>query len=144
MARKLSFLVLALLVPLSSFAEDRSQWKTSADVTEGVVGSVVGTVTDIQSSNRFVVAPDDDKYSTILVDTDALSTRWNGFGGTINGSPEIFVGSAGFPNLRTADRVEVRGVGRGVGTARADTITLLGQQLEASTTDRAQPPDPGQ
>ena len=59
MARKLSFLVLALLVPLSSFAEDRSQWKTSADVTEGVVGSVVGTVTDIQSGNRFVVAPDD-------------------------------------------------------------------------------------
>ena len=143
MARKLSFLVLALLVPLSSFAEDRSQWKTSADVTEGVVGSVVGTVTDIQSSNRFVVAPDDDKYSTILVDTDALSTRWNGFGGTINGSPEIFVGSAGFPNLRTADRVQVRGVGRGVGNVRADTITLLGRPVEAPQTGIGQTRDPG-
>src|SRR5438067_1630730 len=143
MARKLSFLVLALLVPLSSFAEDRSQWKTSSDVTEGVVGSVVGTVTDIQSGNRFVVAPDDDKYSTILVDTDALSTRWNGFGGTINGSPEIFVGSAGFPNLRTADRVEVRGVGRGVGNVRADTITLLGRPVEAPQTGIGQTRDPG-
>ncbi len=143
MARKLSFLALALLVSLSSFAEDRSQWKTSSDVTEGVVGSVVGTVTDIQSANRFVVAPDDDKYSTILVDTDALSTRWNGFGGTINGSPEIFVGSAGFPNLRTADRVEVRGVGRGVGNVRANTITLLGRPVEAPQTGIGQTRDPG-
>jgi hypothetical protein len=143
MARKLSFLALALLVSLSSFAEDRSQWKTSSDVTEGVVGSVVGTVTDIQSANRFVVAPDDDKYSTILVDTDALSTRWNGFGGTINGSPEIFVGSAGFPNLRTADRVDVRGVGRGVGNVRADTITLLGRPVEAPQTGIGQTRDPG-
>jgi hypothetical protein len=143
MARKLSFLALALLVSLSSFAEDRSQWKTSSDVTEGVVGSVVGTVTDIQSADRFVVAPDDDKYSTILVDTDALSTRWNGFGGTINGSPEIFVGSAGFPNLRTADRVEVRGVGRGVGNVRADTITLLGRPVEAPQTGIGQTRDPG-
>jgi hypothetical protein len=143
MAQKLTFLVLALLVSLSSFAEDRSQWKTSSDVTEGVVGSVVGTVTDIQSANRFVVAPDDDKYSTVLVDTDALSTRWNGFGGTINGSPEIFVGSAGFPNLRTADRVEVRGVGRGVGNVRADTITLLGRPVEAPQTGIGQTRDPG-
>jgi len=143
MARKLSFLALALLVSLSSFAEDRSQWKTSSDVTEGVVGSVVGTVTDIQSANRFVVAPDDDKYSTSLVDTGALSTRWNGFGGTINGSPEIFVGSAGFPNLRTADRVEVRGVGRGVGNVRANTITLLGRPVEAPQTGIGQTRDPG-
>ena len=143
MARTLSFLALALLVSLSSFAEDRSQWKTSSDVTEGVVGSVVGTVTDIQSANRFVVAPDDDKYSTILVDTDALSTRWNGFGGTINGSPEIFVGSAGFPNLRTADRVEVRGVGRGVGNVRANSITLLGRPVEAPQTGIGQTRDPG-
>ena len=102
MNAKLSLVALALLVSLSSFAEDRSLWKTSSDVREGVVGSAIGTVTDIQSGNRFVIAPDDDKYTTILVDTDAMSTRWNGFGGTINGSPEIFVGSAGFPNLRTA------------------------------------------
>jgi len=143
MNAKLSFLALALLVSMSSFAEDRSVWRTSADVQEGVVGSVVGTVTDIQAGNRFVVAPDDDKYSTILVDTDALTTRWNGFGGTINGSPEIFVGSAGFPNLRTADRVEVRGVGRGVGNVRADTITLLGRPVEAPQTGVGQTRDPG-
>ena len=143
MNAKLSFLALALLVSVSSFADDRSVWRTSSDVREGAVGSVVGTVTDVQSGNRFVVAPDDDKYSTILVDTDALTTRWNGFGGTINGSPEIFVGSAGFPNLRTADRVEVRGVGRGVGNVRADTITLLGRPVEAPQTGIGQTRDPG-
>src|SRR5436190_21763457 len=97
MARKLSFLVLALLVPLSSFAEDRSPWRTSADVREGVVGSVVGTVTDIQSGNRFVVAPDDDKYSTILVDTDAVTKSWDGFGGPINGQTGVFGCRSGFP-----------------------------------------------
>ena len=143
MNAKLSLFALALLVSMSSFAEDRSLWKTSSDVREGVVGSAVGTVTDIQSGNRFVIAPDDDKYTTILVDTDAMSTRWNGFGGTINGSPEIFVGSAGFPNLRTADRVEVRGVGRGVGNVRADTVTLLGRPVEAPQTGIGQTRDPG-
>src|ERR1051325_3107115 len=143
MNAKLSFVALALLVSMSSFAEDRSLWKTSSDVREGVVGSAIGTVTDIQSGNRFVIAPDDDKYTTILVDTDAMSTRWNGFGGTINGSPEIFVGSAGFPNLRTADRVEVRGVGRGVGNVRADTVTLLGRPVEAPQTGIGQTRDPG-
>src|ERR1043165_4050766 len=143
MNAKLSLVALALLVSLSSFAEDRSLWKTSSDVREGVVGSAIGTVTDIQSANRFTIAPDDDKYTTILVDTDAMSTRWNGFGGTINGSPEIFVGSAGFPNLRTADRVEVRGVGRGVGNVRADTITLLGRPVEAPQTGVGQTRDPG-
>jgi hypothetical protein len=143
MNAKLSLFALALLVSMSSFAEDRSLWKTSSDVREGVVGSAIGTVTDIQSGNRFVIAPDDDKYTTILVDTDAMSTRWNGFGGTINGSPEIFVGSAGFPNLRTADRVEVRGVGRGVGNVRADTVTLLGRPVEAPQTGIGQTRDPG-
>lgn len=143
MNAKLSFLALALLVSVSSFAEDRSVWRTSADVREGAVGSAVGTVTDIQAGNRFVVAPDDDKYSTILVDTDAVTTRWNGFGGTINGSPEIFVGSAGFGNLRTADRVEVRGIGRGVGNVRADTVTLLGRPVEAPQTGIGQTRDPG-
>lgn len=143
MNAKLSLFALALLVSVSSFADDRSLWKTSSDVREGVVGSVVGTVTDIQAGNRFVIGPDDDKYSTVLVDTDAMTTRWNGFGGTINGSPEIFVGSAGFPNLRTADRVEVRGVGRGVGNVRADTVTLLGRQVEAPQTGIGQTRDPG-
>src|SRR5207248_2964524 len=66
-----------------------------------------------------------------------------GFGGTINGSPEIFVGSAGYANLRTADRVEVRGVGRGVGNIRADTVTLLGRPVEAPQTGIGQTRDPG-
>jgi hypothetical protein len=143
MTRKLWFLGLALLLAMSSFAEERSLWRTSADVREGVEGNVVGTVTDIQSGNRFVVAPDDDKYSTILVETDAVSTRWNGFGGTINGSPEIFVGSAGFPNLRTADRVEVRGIGSGVGTIRGYAVTLLGRPVAAPQTGVGQTRDPG-
>ena len=44
--------------------------------------------------------------------SDSVSTQYNGFGGVINGSPEIFTGSQGLANVRTGDRVEVRGVGQ--------------------------------
>lgn len=134
---------LALLLAVSSFADDRSLWRTSSDVQEGVQGTAIGTVTDTQSGNRFTIAPDDDKYGTILVDTDAVTTRWNGFGGTINGSPEIFVGSAGFSNIRTGDRVEVRGIGRGSANIRADVVTLLGRDVAAPQTGIGQTRDPG-
>ena len=56
-----------------------------------------------------------------------MSTQYNGFGGTINGAPEIFVGSTGFANIRVGDRVEVRGIGHGNSAIRAERVTLLGR-----------------
>src|SRR6266498_5077768 len=64
--RRSALISAALLLAMSTFAEERSLWRTSSDVREGVVGNAIGTVTDIQSGNRFVIGPDDDKYSTIL------------------------------------------------------------------------------
>src|SRR5262249_14764548 len=64
----------------------------------------------------------------------AVSTQYNGFGGSINGSPEIFMGTTGFANVRVGDRVEVRGVGRNAGTAAAEYVTLLGRPGEAPQT----------
>jgi len=45
MKAKLSLVALALLVSVSSFAEDRNLWKTSADVREGVVGARLPEIT---------------------------------------------------------------------------------------------------
>src|ERR1051325_9218337 len=133
--RKSAISVAAALLAVSSFAQDRSTWRTSGDIAEGVRGNIIGTVVDVESgSGRFTISPDDDKTSNIVVDTDSVATQYNGFGGTINGAPEIFVGSTGFSNLRTGDRVDVRGSGRANGNILADRITLLGRPVEAPQT----------
>jgi len=130
MLRKSAFL---FLVAVSAFGQSSSQWRTSADVREGSRGTLVGTVTDI-GAHQFTVRPDDDQYGTVAVEPDSVSTQYNGFGGTINGSPEVFVGSVGFANVRVGDRVEVRGVGRNNGVVGAEYVTLLGRPVEAPQT----------
>ncbi|HYS55126.1 MAG TPA: DUF5666 domain-containing protein [Thermoanaerobaculia bacterium] len=132
MLRKSAFL---FLIAVSAFGQSGTQWRTSADVREGSRGSLVGTVADVdEGRRRFTVRPDDDQYGTVTVEADAVSTQYNGFGGTINGSPEVFIGSTGFANLRVGDRVEVRGVGRNTAVLAAEYVTLLGRPVEAPQT----------
>ncbi|HSP14914.1 MAG TPA: DUF5666 domain-containing protein [Thermoanaerobaculia bacterium] len=124
-----------VLVAASAKAQDRTVWQTGTDIVEGVSGSIVGTALDVnEARNQLQLASDDDRYGRITVVTDSVSTQYNGFGDVINGKPEIFVGSKGFSNVRTGDRLEVRGVGRGSGIVRADYITLLGRSVPASPT----------
>jgi len=112
-----------------------AQWRTATDVSEGSRGSIVGTVVDIdEGSSRLQITADDDRYGRIPVITDTLSTQYNGFGGVINGQPEIFIGTKGFSNLRLGDRVEVRGIGRGNHAIGAEFVTLLGRSVPASQT----------
>ncbi|MEA2338378.1 MAG: hypothetical protein QOE82_2385 [Thermoanaerobaculia bacterium] len=125
----------AALSAVAAFGQDRTVWKTSADVQEGGRGIIRGTVADTQNGrNRMIVTPDEGLNDQITVDTDAVSTQYNGFGGTINGSPEIFVGSTGFNEVRTGDRVEVRGVATGGNVVRAERVTLLGRAVPAPQT----------
>jgi len=127
-------LVLCTLA-LSAFGQSSPQWRTSSDVSEGSRGSVVGTVVDVdEGASRLQVAADDDTHSRIPVLADTLSTQYNGFGGVINGQPEIFVGTKGFSNVHLGDRVEVRGIGRGNHAIGAEFITLLGRSVPASQT----------
>jgi hypothetical protein len=136
---------LAAAFGVAAYGQDRSVWRTSADVVEGARGTVVGTVSDLQSGrNRFVVTPDDSPSDRIVIDTDAVSTQYNGFGGTINGTPEIFVGTAGFSNLREGDRIEVRGSGSGNAVVRAQRVTLLGRAIPAAPTGVGQTRTPTQ
>jgi hypothetical protein len=126
------YLVLALVVSavsMSAFAEDRSIWRTARDIQDGVRGAVTGTVTDVDSArNRLYVTADDDRSDRVTVST-ASSTQYSGFG---VGST-VFNGANGFPEVRTGDRVEVRGIGRGSGNMVADNVVLLGRAASSST-----------
>jgi hypothetical protein len=134
----------AALISVAAFGQDRTVWRTSADVQEGGRGSIVGTVADMQTGrDRIILTPDDALSDQVTVDTDAVSTQYNGFGGTINGSPEIFVGSTGFSNIRTGDRVEVRGTVTGGSIIHAERITLLGRSVDAPQTGIGQTRSPG-
>jgi hypothetical protein len=125
----------AALSAVAAFGQDRTVWRTSGDVQEGGRGSIVGTVADTQNGrNRMVITPDSALSDQVTVDADTVSTRYNGFGGTINGAPEIFVGSTGFNEVRVGDRVEVRGVAIGSSTIRAELVTLLGRAVPAPQT----------
>lgn len=127
--------IFAALTTVAAFGQDRTVWRTSADVQEGGRGSITGTVADtISGRDRIIVTPDDALSDQVTIDTDSVSTQYNGFGGTINGAPEIFMGSSGFNNVRVGDRVEVRGTAAGGNVVRAERITLLGRPVEAPQT----------
>jgi hypothetical protein len=135
MRRLQAIVAFAALSAVAAFGQDRTVWRTSADVQEGGRGSIAGTVADTQNGrNRMVITPDNALSDQVTVDTDSVSTQYNGFGGTINGAPEIFVGSTGFNEVRVGDRVEVRGVATGGSIIRAERITLLGRAVDAPQT----------
>lgn len=120
------------LVAVSAFAQSGPTFRTAADVRDGVRGSLVGTVTSVmETRNQFVVAPDDDRYGTVTVQGDSALTTFTGFGGVINGSPEVFQGSQGMSNVRVGDRVEVRGSGGANALVNADQVVLLGRTVQA-------------
>jgi len=126
-------LALVFVAAVSASGQDRGVWRTSADIREGSVGSIVGTVTEIEAGrNQFRIRPDNDQYQLATVVSDSVTTNYYGFGGVINGSPEIFRGTSGFSNVRVGDRVDVYGQGRPGTTIAAGQITLLGRSVEAN------------
>src|SRR3954447_8884173 len=127
-------LVLCVLA-LSAFGQSSPQWRTASDVGEGARGSIVGSIVDIEEgASRFQLSPDNDIHMRVPVIADTVSTQYNGFGGVINGQPEIFVGTKGFSNLRLGDHVEVRGIGRGNHAIGAEFVTLLGRSVPSGPT----------
>lgn len=123
------------LFAVSTFGQDSSQWRTPADIHEGIRGSIVGTVADVdEARGQIQLGPDDATGGRVLVIADSVTTQYNGFGGVINSKPEIFIGSTGFSNLRVGDRLEVRGTGRGTGAVVATYVMLLGRTVPADQT----------
>ena len=110
---------LIALTAVSSFAQTRP---------------MVGTVIDIDEGRGRLQIEYDDDGTRVLVETDSVSTVYYGFGTAIAGKPEIFTGSSGLSNVRLGDRVQIRGSERGNNIWKADRVTLLGRDVEASTT----------
>lgn len=134
-ARFPALLLGILICAVPVWAQDRSSWRTGADIQEGARGNMVGTVADVdEARNQIAIEPDENRGPRVMVVSDSVSTQYNGFGGVINGSPEIFTGSQGLANVRTGDRVEVRGVGRANYSVSAEFITLLGRPTAAPQT----------
>ncbi|MGZ4808397.1 MAG: DUF5666 domain-containing protein [Thermoanaerobaculia bacterium] len=135
LGRKWMLSVLFLAIGVSAFGQDRYQWKTASDIREGGRGSIAGTVSDInEARNQLTLDPDDLSGGSVVVIADAVTTQFNGFGGVINGKPEIFTGSQGFSNLRIGDRIEARGSAQSNATIQADMIVLRGRAVAASPT----------
>jgi hypothetical protein len=132
------------LVAVSSMGQDRNSWRTADDVREGSRGSIVGTVADVdEGTGQIQLVPDDATSAEVTVVTDSLSTIYNGFGGVINGRAEIYVGSKGFSNVRSGDRLEVRGTGRGIGTVFAESVSLAGRAVPAGQVGVGETRSPG-
>ncbi|HYC89272.1 MAG TPA: hypothetical protein VEO54_08685 [Thermoanaerobaculia bacterium] len=94
---------------------------------------MTGTIIDVdEGRGRMQIEYDDGTRMTI--ETDSVSTVYYGFGTAIAGKPEIFTGSSGLSNVRLGDRVEIRGSERGNNVWKADRVTLVGRDVEASTT----------
>ncbi|HVG25210.1 MAG TPA: DUF5666 domain-containing protein [Thermoanaerobaculia bacterium] len=94
---------------------------------------MVGTVIDVDEGRGRLQIEYDDDGTRMTIETDSVSTVYHGFGTAIAGKPEIFTGSSGLSNVRLGDRVEIRGTERGNGVWKADRVTLVGRNIEAST-----------
>jgi hypothetical protein len=133
--RTLGIFIATFAVSVSSFGQDRNLWRTAADIRDRVRGSIVGTVTNVDEARKqLTLTADDDQSARVTVLTDSVSTQYLGFGGVINGAPEVFTGSSGLANVRVGDRLEVRGIGRGNFTVAAETVSLLGRRVETPQT----------
>jgi hypothetical protein len=143
-ARNFAVFAVFALTAVSSQAQYSGGWRTASDVQQGVRGTVTGTVVDVEEGrNRLQLEADGDRYDRVTVEGDTVTTTYRGFGGMINGKPEIFTGSQGFSNVRTGDRLEVRGIGRGTGVVAADQVTLLGRSVDAPQVGVGTTRDPG-
>ena len=118
MLRFPALFALIALTALSTFAQTRP---------------MVGTVIDVDEGRGRLQIEYDDDSARMTIETDSVSTVYHGFGTMIAGKPEIFTGSSGLANVRLGDRVEIRGTERGTGVWKADRITLLGRNVEASS-----------
>ena len=133
MKRNICLITILVLTAVSGYGQDRTVWRTAADVRSGSSGTIVGTVVDVDEARRQVqLEPDENSYQRVTVTSDSVSTRYYGFGGVINGSPEIYTGSTGFANIRVGDRLEVRGSARSNAVLLAEQMTLKGRPVDAS------------
>lgn len=118
-----AMLTILVVLPSSLFAQDRSSWRTAADIRAGSQGTVSGTVASITTGGFRITTDDDVAGTEIRVDTTG-STR---YGGVLSGGESIVSGDAGLRELRIGDRVRVTGSATASATVRATDVMLIGR-----------------
>jgi Domain of unknown function (DUF5666) len=139
MRSRISIITFAILL-VSSLAQAQSStgWKGAGDIRNGIRGSIVGRVVDVDASRNHLdlVADADPRDVVVRVTTDSLQTQYRGFGAT---QADVFTGTTGFSRIQIGDRIEVQGAGLADATVAADLITLAGR---AAGTTAARPAGP--
>lgn len=130
-----AMLAVLVLAPSSLFAQNRSSWRTAADIRTGSQGTISGTVVSL-TTEGFRITTDDDLTGTeVRVDTTG-STR---YGGVLPGGESIVSGDAGLRELRIGDRVRVTGSATSASTVRATDVMLIGRSVSAAPRAGTQP-----
>lgn len=120
---------------LSAFGQSRVSWSTSNDIRQGVRGSIIGSVTAVDSvRSRIEVVADSDRASEIIrVNADPVSSRYVGFGTTSATQNTVYTGANGFTRVRVGDRVDIRGIGATDSMINAEEVVLLGRSLSSNS-----------
>lgn len=125
-------LLAALLIPVAVYGQDRSNWSTAGAIRDGLRGTVVGTVTNIDRTGRTITVRLDEDNSTVRVSTDDVTTSFRAFGD--GSATDVKRGSNGLTQVKSGDRLMIQGVGGRNATIAATDITLLGRATSTSTT----------
>jgi len=130
--------VVCMAGSLSAFGQNRVSWSTADDIRQGARGSIIGSVTTVDSvRSRIEIVADNDRASDVIrVNADPVSTRYVGFGTTSATQNTVYSGTNGFTRVRVGDRVDVRGIGATDSAINAQEIVLLGRSASSSNLSR--------
>lgn len=131
------FAVVLMAGSLSAFGQNRVSWRTADDIRQGVRGSIIGSVTAVDSvRSRIEVVADNDRASEIIrVNADPVSSRYIGFGTTSATQNTVYTGTNGFTRVRVGDRVDIRGIGATDSMINAEEVVLLGRSLSSGSSN---------
>lgn len=118
---------LAIIAAVPAFTQTRPMWIKAADIVRGQSGSMRGAIQELDPAHSSFRLAADGETTDIRVNaiTDAVSTQYTGFGA----AEEVLRGTNGFSQLRTGDRVEIRGTGAPDAGINVSQVLLLGRPI---------------
>lgn len=118
---------LLLIAAIPASAQTRPVWAKAADIERGQAGSIRGTIQELDTAHSSFRLAADGETTDIRINgiTDAVSTQFSGFGA----AGEVLRGTNGYAQLRTGDRVEIRGTGLPDAAMNVTQVLLLGRPV---------------
>ena len=125
-------LFLTLFLTVVASGQERTQWRTAADITSGRSGVMVGALESMDEYRlTFVLRPDERSSDVVRVTTDSASTSFRGFGDGTAG--DVVKGTRGFTRMKRGDRLQVTGIGADRARIAASEVRLLGRSSSPAT-----------